>query len=78
MLRFGGLRLEFGGSGFGAQAGSPPCTSLNPQTAQNPKLKEITGEEFRAYRASIGLLEGIQTFYKGSYNGNYPPENVLD
>ena len=37
-------------------------------------LKETTGGEFRVYRASIRYID----LQKISYNGNYPPENVLD
>ena len=40
-------------------------------------LKETTGGEFRVFRASTKLLWYIELLY-GSYNGNYPPENVLD
>ena len=41
---------------------------------QKASLKEITGGEFRVYRASRRYIDLLQ----GSYNGNYPPENVLD
>ena len=37
-------------------------------------LKETTGGEFRVYRASIRYIDLLE----GSYNGSYPPENVLD
>ena len=38
-------------------------------------LKQTTGGEFRVYSASIRYIE---IFEKGSCNGSYPPENVLD
>ena len=50
------------------------------QLCQEPwcLLKEATGGEFRVYRgfhkASIRYVDLLEGFY----NGNYPPENVLD
>ena len=38
------------------------------------QLKETTGGEFRVYRASKRYVDLLY----GSYNGSYPPENVLE
>ena len=36
--------------------------------SRNQKITETTGGEFRVYRASMRLLQGIQTFYKAPIN----------
>ena len=41
--------------------------------------EETTGGELKVYRASIRLLYQVyRPSKKGSYNGNYPPENLLE